>query len=136
MDIVDFPDPILPTRATFWPAGILNDTLLMVAWLEPSNLKLTFLNSISPLSEDLLIGERFDALLKLFPINADNLRYAVIAPLTLDNVFANCESDPSYAPILRPIRAPCVIALQQLNKLHKRWLLLEHTAVLMQQSLL
>ena len=30
-DNVDFPDPILPTNATFCPAGILKEILLIVA---------------------------------------------------------------------------------------------------------
>ena len=70
-DKVDFPEPILPTTATFWPAGILNETLFIVGCLVSSKLKETFLNSISPLSEDLLMGDRFEALLKLFPISLD-----------------------------------------------------------------
>ena len=56
-DRVDLPDPILPTIATFWPAGILNERLCRIGWLDPSNLNATFLNSTSPLNFGLLIGD-------------------------------------------------------------------------------
>ena len=74
LERVDFPDPILPTKATFCPAGILNEILFIVGWPAPSKLKLTFLNSISPSNEGLLIGERSDALLNFFPISFAKFR--------------------------------------------------------------
>ena len=59
-DRVDLPDPILPTSATFCPAGTLNVILFTTDCFDPSNLKVTFLNSISPLNNGLLIGEALE----------------------------------------------------------------------------
>ena len=48
LQIVDLPLPVLPTSATVCPGLILNETSLSRFLSSSSNLKLTWLNSISP----------------------------------------------------------------------------------------
>lgn len=46
--IVDFPDPLSPTKATYYPSLILKERSLKATVLETGYLKVTLLNYISP----------------------------------------------------------------------------------------
>ena len=46
--MVDFPEPLSPTKATYYPSLIVKERSLRARVLERGYLKVTFLNSIAP----------------------------------------------------------------------------------------
>lgn len=57
--IVDFPQPLGPTNATFSPWFTLKDTFFRTTFSLEGYLKLTFLNSITPSTSPFLISSPF-----------------------------------------------------------------------------
>lgn len=56
--IVDFPEPLYPTKAIYSPFLIFNDKFLITGVLEEGYLKVTLSNYISPL---ILISDPLDS---------------------------------------------------------------------------